>query len=114
MSHQKKWPRPALKRDVVHYSFGHYGLSVRWACRLIQQTRSVHYYCSIKDPQAALRGHLHELAQIRVRYGYRRLHVLLKRQGWQLGKNQVYCLYCEEQLQLRSKLPKRWKMVVLR
>jgi transposase InsO family protein len=61
---------------------------------LIQQTRSVHYYRSIKDPQKALRSRLHELAQIRVRYGYRRLHVLLRREGWQLGKNQAYRLYC--------------------
>lgn len=49
-----------------------------------------------------------------MRYGYRRIHVLLKREGWQLGKNQAYRLYSEEQLQLRSKLPKRRKMVVTR
>jgi hypothetical protein len=53
-------------------------------------------------------------AQVRVRYGCRRLHVLLRRDGWQLGKNQMYRLYCEEQLQLRSKLPKRRKMIVSR
>ena len=40
--------------------------------------------------------------------------MLLKRDGWQLGKNQMYRLYREEQLQLRSKLPKRHKMMVVR
>ena len=43
-----------------------------------------------------------------------RVHILLKREGWQLGRSQAYRLYSEEQLQLRSKLPKRRKMVVQR
>jgi putative transposase len=49
---------------------------------------------------------------VRVRYGDRRLHVLLKRDGWELEKNQTYSLYCKEQLQLRSKRPKQRKMAV--
>jgi putative transposase len=53
-----------------------------------------------------------EIANTRVRYGYRRVHVLLRRKDWRLGKNQTYRLYREEQLQLRSKLSKRRKMVV--
>ncbi len=57
---------------------------------------------------------MRELARSRVRYGYRRLHVLLKREGWRLGKNQAYRVYGEEGLQLRSKLPRRRKMVVSR
>jgi putative transposase len=57
---------------------------------------------------------MREIAQIRVRYGYRRVHVLLKREGWRISRNRVYRLYAEEQLQLRSKLPKRRKMVVSR
>lgn len=57
---------------------------------------------------------MRELAGIRIRYGYWRLHVLLKREGWQLGRNQAYRLYREERLQLRSKLPRRRKMVATR
>ncbi len=57
---------------------------------------------------------MRQIAQTRVRYGYRRIKVLLKRQGRQLGKHLAYRLYSEEQLQLRSKLPKRRKMVVAR
>jgi putative transposase len=38
---------------------------------------------------------MRELAQVRVRFGYHRLDVLLKREGWQLGRNQTYRLYCK-------------------
>ena len=48
-----------------------------------------------------------EIAQTRVRYGYRRIHVLLKREGWQVNVKRVYRLYAEESLQLRNKTPKR-------
>jgi putative transposase len=106
--------RPALKREVVHYIVEHYGLNMQRACKLIKQPRSVQYYRSVKDPKLALRQRMRELAQVRVRYGYRRLHVLLKREGWQLGKNQTYRLYSMEQLQLRTKLPRRRKMVITR
>ena len=98
----------------MEYIVTHYALNVRRACRLVKQTRSIQYYRSVKDPRNDLRARMRELAGARVRYGYRRLHVLLKRDGWRLGKNQMYRLYREEQLQLRSKLPKRRKMVVLR
>lgn len=106
--------RPALKREAVEYIVSHYDLNMRRACRLINQTRSVQYYRSVKDRRDGLRLRMREIAQTRVRYGYRRIHVLLKREGWQLGKNQMYRLYNEEELQLRSKLPKRRKMAVLR
>ena len=79
--------RPVLKREVVDYIVSHYELNMRRACRLMKQSRSVQYYRSIKDPKQALRGRMREIAQTRVRYGYRRIHVLLKREGWQLGKN---------------------------
>ncbi|WP_422393410.1 IS3 family transposase [Mycetohabitans endofungorum] len=110
----KKLARPALRRAVVDYVVSHYGLTMRRACRLVKQPRSVQYYRSVKDPRVELRARMREIAYTRVRYGYRRVHVLLRREGWQLGKNQAYRLYCEEQLQLRSKLPKRRKMVVTR
>ncbi len=110
----KKVARPALKREAVDYIVSHYDLNMRRACRLVKQSRSMQYYQSVKDPKQALRGRMQEIAQTRVRYGYRRIHVLLKREGWQLGQNQAYRLYSEEQLQLRSKLPKRRKMVVTR
>ena len=80
----------------------------------MQQYRSVQRDRSIKDPKLALRARIREIAHTRVRYGYRRIHILLRREGWRLGKNQVYRLYSKEHLQLRSKLPKRRKMLVSR
>ena len=50
---------------------------------------------------------LKELAAVRVRYGYRRLHILLRREGWQVNAKRVYRLYCEEKLSLRTKTPRR-------
>ena len=98
----------------MDYIVSHYDLDMRRACRLMKQPRSVQYYRSVKDHRDDLRARMREIAHTRVRYGYRRIHVLLRREGWQLGKNQMYRLYNEEQLQLRSKLPKRRKVVVLR
>jgi len=106
--------RPALKRQAVDYIVRHYTVARRRACRLVRQHRSVEYYRSRKDPQVALRTRLRELAVTGVRYGYRRLHILLRREGWSLGKDQTYRLYREEQLQLRSKLPRRRKMAAVR
>jgi putative transposase len=46
-------------------------------------------------------------AETRVRYGYRRIHVLLRREGWEINAKRVYRLYKELGLQLRNKVPKR-------
>lgn len=105
---------PAVKRQAVTYIQDHYGLCTQRACRLVKQARSTHYYRSVKDPQTALRQRMREIAQTRIRYGYRRIHVLLRREGWQVSRNRVYRLYADEQLQLRSKLPRRRKMAVAR
>lgn len=48
-----------------------------------------------------------EIAQTRVRYGYRRIHVLMQREGWQLGHKRVYRLYRQAGLNLRMKRPRR-------
>ena len=106
--------RPALKRQAVNYVVDHYRTSRRRACRIVNLHRSNAYYRSRKDPKLALRARMRELAQIRIRYGYRRLHILLRREGWDLGKDQAYRLYNAEALQLRSKRPRRRKMVVAR
>jgi putative transposase len=48
---------------------------------------------SVKDPEEALRMRLRELAAARVRFGYRRLTVLLKRDGWDVNAKRIYRLY---------------------
>jgi len=53
---------------------------------------------------------MHEIVAMRIRYGYRRVHVMLKREGWHVGRNVVYRLYREEGLTLHTKQPRRRKM----
>jgi putative transposase len=50
---------------------------------------------------------INEIAAVRVRYGYKRIHVLLRREGWQINHKRVYRIYCEEGLNLRAKRPRR-------
>lgn len=50
---------------------------------------------------------LKELAESRVRYGHRRLHILLQREGWHVNHKRLYRLYCEEGLSIRTRGPKR-------
>jgi putative transposase len=47
----------------------------------------------IRDPLTALRLRMRELAQTRIRYGYRKIRVLLIREGWQVGQKLVYRIY---------------------
>jgi putative transposase len=60
-----------------------------------------------RDPQEALRVRLRELAGSRVRYGYRRLTVLLKREGWAVNAKRIYRLYTEEGLIVRTQKRKQ-------
>ena len=83
-------------------------VSERRACRVAGVARSSCRYRSVARDQAALRVRLRDLAAARVRYGYRRLHVLLRREGWPVNHKRVYRLYREEGLTLRAKRrPKR-------
>jgi putative transposase len=84
-----------------------YRVSEKRACRVIQICRTVYRYRSIRDEQVPLRLRINEIAKVRVRYGYKRIHVLLRREGWQVNHKRVSRIYCEEGLNLRAKKPKR-------
>ena len=64
-------------------------------------------YQSTADEQAALRIRIKDLAYARVSYGYRRIHALLKREGWHVNHKRVYRLYRDEGLMMRPKKPRR-------
>jgi len=66
-------------------------------------SRSCHRYESVKHEQEALTRRIRELAQSRPRWGYRRLTILLRREGWQVNHKRVYRLYRDEGLQVRVK-----------
>ena len=71
-----------------------------------------YHYRSRRNPRAELR--LRDLAASRVQFGYPRLWVLLRREGWLVNKKLVYRLYCEEGLGIRRKKPRRRKSVQVR
>jgi len=84
-----------------------YEVSERRACQVLLAPRSTLRYQSIAQDRAQLRVRLRDLAASRVHYGYRRLHILLEREGWQVNHKLVYRLYVEEGLQMRRKRPRR-------
>ena len=65
------------------------------------QSRTVYHYVSIRSDQAPLRMRIREIAASRVRYGYQRIHIMLRREGWLVNRKRVHRLYREEGLNLR-------------
>lgn len=86
---------------------GVYQVSIRRACDVLQFQKSTYFYKARRPSQAALRNRIREICATRVRYGNRRVHVLLQREGWRVNAKRVYRLYVEEGLQIRNKRPKR-------
>lgn len=101
-------------KEVVATVARSHGTSERRACSLTRQHRSTQREPSTRDPRLEIRQRVHAIAQTRIRYGYRRLHIMLRRDGWTVGRNLVWRLYREEGLALRSKRSRRRKMVVHR
>jgi len=91
---------------VVNYLGGVYQVSLRRACQLARIPVSTYRYQSTREPRTARRLRIREIARARIRYGYRKIRVLLRREGWSVGKKLVYRLYYEEGLALRYK-PRR-------
>ena len=79
----------------------------RRACELVGLSRSTYYYESRAKGHAALRIRMRDLAGVHVRYDYRRLHVLMRREGWAVNHKLVYRIYHEENLQVRTKTRKK-------
>jgi putative transposase len=99
--------RPAGKRAVVAHVVQAHGLSERRACRLADLNLSTWQYRTRRQQPSMLRERLKELASQRRRFGYRRLHALLRREGWRVNHKAVHRLYVEEGLQVRQRKRKR-------
>jgi len=95
---------------VVEYLCKGYRVSERRACRVTRLGRGTYRYRGHKNPWLALRMRMREMAQARVRYGYRKIRVLLNREGWGVGKSLMQRLYKEEGLGLKQR-PKRRRRV---
>jgi putative transposase len=106
--------RPDARRAVVRWAEHAYRVSERRACRTIGVSRSVVRYRSVRPHQAMLRERVKELAAVRVRSGYRQIHVWLRREGWPVNHKRVYRLYTEEGLTLKRRRPKRHRSAAAR
>jgi putative transposase len=91
--------KPVRKRKLVDEMRGDWNVSIRRACRVFLVDTSTYHYKSRRPGQAALQHRIKEICQTRVRYGYRRVHVLLRREGWSLGQNKTRRIYRELGLQ---------------
>ena len=80
----KKTLRPARRRELVRYLETTYQVSERRGCRVLRSNCAGHRYRAIRNDQAMLRGRIRELAAARVRYGYVRIYILLRREGWKI------------------------------
>ena len=89
---------------MVDHAQSTWRVRIRRACRALPVDRSTYHYRSRRAGQAEL---TERIKATRVRYGYRRIHVLLRREGWRVNPKRVYRLYRELGLQLRNKTPKR-------
>src|SRR5579859_111461 len=101
----KKMVKPSRRGPMVDRLMSSYGASERRACRVLCVTRGTYRYRSCLDPRTELRMRIREIAQARVRYGYRKIRVLLNREGWDVGKYLVYRLCKEEGLMLKRMKP---------
>ena len=99
--------RPVVKREAVAHLQARMGLSERRACAIIGADRKMLRYQSRRPPDTELRQRLRDLANERRRFGYRRLHILLRREGEPSGINRIYRLYREEGLAVRRRRARR-------
>lgn len=87
---------PVVKREAVAHLQALFGLSDWRACEIAGADRKRVRYRSQRAPDTTLRGRLRDLAHERRRFGYRRLSVVLRREGEPCGIHRIYRLYSEE------------------
>ena len=94
---------PAAHREAVAHLRSIHEMSERRACRVLGVDRASVRYQATRPDDGALRDRLKALAQERRRFGYRRLHVLLRREGHAVNHKRVQRLYREERLTVRRR-----------
>lgn len=84
-------------------------MSQRKACKVIMIQRSTYQYIPAEKNDIFLRSRIREIAETRIRYGFWRVFILLRREGWKDNHKRIYRIYKEEGLNLRTKRPRRSK-----
>ena len=110
----KKALKPSRKRELADYLQQRFGASQRQTSTVLKLSRSVYLYKSVARNSTALSMRIKEITETLVHYGYRHVHVVLRRQGWKDNHKRVYRLYCAQGLSLRHKRPRRNKSARLR
>ncbi len=94
---------PGAKRDAVAHLCKEHEVSQRRACSVLGVDRSSVRYQSVRPDDAELRKAMKAVAAERRRFGCRRVHVMLERQGWQVNQKKLRRHYREEKLQVRKR-----------
>ena len=94
---------PDVKRDAVAHAMQEHGVSQRRACVALSVDRSSMRYRSIRPDDASIREAMKKVASERRRFGYRRIHVMLERQGIAMNLKKLRRLYREEKLTVRKR-----------
>ena len=82
-------------------------MGITRACGLLGISRSLFAYESKRTDDVALTERMKEMATLKRRYGYRRIHILLRREGWQTNHKRVWRLYSQAGLSVRKRRRKR-------
>jgi putative transposase len=98
---------PQAKRAAVEVLMTERSLGVTRACGLAGISRSLYRYRSRRADCAALRSRIEEIAAAKRRYGYRRVYLRLRREGWEVNRKRVYRIYRDAGLAVRRRKRKR-------
>lgn len=101
-----KAPRPGRSASWWRV-IGVIGASIRRACRVLERGTWSYQYRSRRPDQAGFEARIKAISETRVRYGYRRVHVLLEREGWRINIKKIHRIYNVLGHQLRNRTPKR-------
>ena len=98
---------PQAKRAAVNVLMTERSLGVTRACGLVGISRSLYRYRTRRPDSAPLRTRIEEIAAVKRRYGYRRVYLRLRREGWEVNRKRVYRLYRDAGLAVRRRKRKR-------
>jgi putative transposase len=94
---------PAAEREAVTHLKAEHEMSERRACQILQCCRMTVRYASVRPDDTNLRDRMKAIAHERRRFGYRRIHVLLRREGMNVNHKRLFRLYREEKLSVRKR-----------
>jgi putative transposase len=98
---------PQAKREGVRILMSEHDFGVTRACGLVQISRSLFRYCRRRTDRPGLLERIEEIAALKRRYGYRRVYLRLRREGWSVNRKRVYRIYQEAGLAVRRRKRKR-------